>query len=292
MNGPPVHAFGVTFPNPVLLAAGTAGFGREVAAVTDLSRLGGVITKSVTPLPLAGAPAPRVAEFGGGMLNAVGLANPGVNAVRQAELPWLARHLPPGQVIVSVAGTTVAEYVAVITGLDDAQGFAAYELNASCPNTAHGGIEFGAEPTALRELVRACRAATRRPLIVKLGPVAPDAAALADCAAEAGAAGFTCVNTIPGLIFATGNNAQHPRLGRGAGGLSGPALLAVGVLVTQRVHERTGLPVIGVGGIRTADDARQYLAAGAALVAVGTASFADPRVAERVARALGASRHG
>lgn len=291
MTGPTVSAFGVTFPNPVLLAAGTAGFGREVAEVTDLSRLGGIVTKSVTCQPLAGAPAPRVAEFGGGMLNAVGLANPGMEAVKARELPWLARRLTPGHAIVNVAGSSVGEYVAVVAELDDSDGFVAYELNASCPNTAHGGIEFGAEPAALAELVAACRAATRRPLIVKLSPVVPDVAALATAAAEAGADGFTCVNTIPGFLFADPSS-DRPRLGRGAGGVSGPALLAVGVLATQRVRQRTGLPVIGVGGIRTAADARQYLSAGASLVAVGTASLADPRAAERVAAALGDGSDG
>jgi len=289
-----VEVFGATFPNPVLLAAGTAGFGREVAGVVDLRRLGGLVTKAVTAEPRDGAPAPRVAEFAGGMVNAVGLANPGMQAVRRDALPWLARHLQPAQAIVNVAGNTIDDYVQVIEHLDDAEGFVAFELNASCPNTAHGGLEFGAERSAIGELVRAARRATRRPLIVKLSPVVPDVAALAEEAAAAGADGFTCVNTIPGMLYQSHDGSMGPetRLGRGQGGVSGPALLAVGVLATHRVVGLTGLPVIGTGGIRRAEDARQYLAAGAALVAVGTASFADPRTAGRIAAELGGVTSG
>jgi len=293
-TGPAVQVFGATFPNPVLLAAGTAGFGQEVAGVIDLRRLGGLVTKAVTPEPRHGAPPPRVAEFDGGMVNAVGLANPGARAVRQDALPWLARHLAPAQAIINVAGSTVDDYVRVIEHLDSAPGFVAFELNASCPNTAQGGLEFGADPSALGELVRAARRATRRPLIVKLSPVVPDVAALAEEAAAAGADGFSCVNTIPGMLYRSHQGSMGPetRLGRGPGGVSGPALLAVGVLATHRVVRRTGLPVIGTGGIRRIEDARQYLAAGAALVAVGTASFADPRTAGRIAARLSGVTRG
>jgi dihydroorotate dehydrogenase (NAD+) catalytic subunit len=292
--GPGVQAFGTTFPNPVLLAAGTAGFGREVAQVTNLARLGGLVTKAVTPEPRAGAPSPRVAEFGGGMLNAVGLANPGVDSVRRVELPWLAKWLPPGRAIVNVAGSGVDDYVRVLEHLDGADGFVAFELNASCPNTSRGGLEFGADPRTLRELVSAARRTTRKPLIVKLSPVVPDVAALAEEAAAAGADGFTCVNTIPGTLYRErdGGAGRRARLGLGPGGVSGPALLAVGTLATERVVARTGLPVIGVGGIRSAADARQYLAAGATLVAVGTASLADPRAAERIADGLARRPYG
>ena len=289
-----VQAFGTSFPNPVLLAAGTAGFGREIAGVVDLRRLGGLVTKAVTREPREGAPAPRVAEFGGGMVNAVGLANPGMVAVRRDALPWLEAHLAPARAIVNVAGSTIDDYVRVIEHLDDASGFVAFELNASCPNTAHGGLEFGADPTTLRALVQAARRATRRPLIVKLSPVVPDVAALADEAAAAGADGFSCVNTIPGMLYRSHNGSPGPemRLGRGPGGVSGPALLAIGVLATHCVSSRTGLPVIGTGGIRRTEDARQYLAAGATLVAVGTASFADPRTAGRIADELAGAAHG
>lgn len=276
-----VELFGVAFQNPVLLASGTAGFGREVRDVMDLDALGGLVTKAVTPEPRRGHPAPRVAEFAGGMLNAVGLANPGLAAVRAHELPWLATHLRRARVLVNVAGATLEDYEAVIRGLTDLAVVVAFELNASCPNTSAGGLEFGATPDGVRALVRRCRAAATKPIAVKLAPVLPDLAAMAAVARDEGADAVTLVNTIPGTL-------DH-RLGHGAdgnGGVSGPALLPVGVLATRRVSARVGIPVIGVGGIRSASDAREYLAAGATLVAIGTAALADPRVPERVARAL------
>ena len=273
-----VSVLGATFQNPVLLAAGTAGFGREVQDVIDLEALGGVITKAVTPEPRQGHAPPRVAEFPGGMLNAVGLANPGLATVARDHLPWAATRLRRARVIVNVAGAVVEDYARVVTELSEAPGITAFEINASCPNTSAGGLEFGAEPRSLAELVRRCRRATTRPLVVKLSPVLPDIAAMADVAKAEGADAVSVVNTIPGTL--------DNRLGNGIGGVSGPALLPIGVLATRRVVARTALPVIGVGGIRTASDARAYLAAGAALVAVGTAALADPRVPERIAREL------
>jgi dihydroorotate dehydrogenase (NAD+) catalytic subunit len=275
-----VRLFGTTFRNPVLLAAGTAGFGREVSRVVDLDALCGLITKAVTPEPRIGAPPPRVAEFRGGMLNAVGLANPGVDHVIQDELPWLARRIGEGRVFVNVAGARIDDYVSVVERLTGLEGITAFEINASCPNTSAGGLEFGAERAALSDLVLRCRRASTCPVVVKLSPVLPDIPLMACVARDAGADAVSLVNTIPGML--------HARLGNGAGGLSGPALLPIGVLATGRVVERTRgtVPVIGVGGIRTAADARQYLDAGAALVAVGTAALADPRVPERIARAL------
>lgn len=275
-----VRLFGVTFQNPILLAAGTAGFGREVAGVTDLDALGGIVTKAVTPEPRRGHPAPRVAEFRGGMLNAVGLANPGLDAVAAHDLPWLVRRCEDNDVriLVNVAGATVAEYVRVIERLTPLEAIVAFEINASCPNTSAGGLEFGAEPAGLAALVRACRRASTRPLSVKLSPVLPDLPSMARVAQSEGAEAVTLVNTLPALL--------DGRLGNGTGGLSGPALLPVGVLATRRVIDQVGMPVIGVGGVRTAADAREYLAAGASLVAVGTAALADPRAPERIAREL------
>lgn len=268
---------GTTFQNPVLLAAGTAGFGREVAGVIDLDTLGGIVTKAVTPEPRHGHPRPRVAEFRGGMLNAVGLANPGLEHAAAVELPWLTQ-LRRARVIVNVAGATVDDYVLVVGRLSSFEVIAAFELNASCPNTNSGGIEFGATATALADLVRRCRAATAKPLIAKLSPAVPDIAALARAAHEAGADAVSLVNTMPGELAG--------RLGNGFGGMSGPALLPVGVRATRLVRERAGVPVIGVGGIRTAADAREYFLAGASLIAIGTAALADPRVPARVAREL------
>lgn len=272
---PPIAAFGTTFQNPILLASGTAGFGREVAGVIALDALGGLVTKATSPEARHGHPAPRVAEFDGGMLNAVGLANPGLDAVAGTELPWLAGYLTRARVIVNVVGAVVEDYVTVVRRLSAAEVVTAFELNVSCPNTARGGEEFGADDAVLADLVTRCRAATSKPLIAKLAPTLPDVARSAWAAARAGADGFTVINTIPGTL-------SH-RLGYGQGGVSGPALLPIGVLAARRVRERTGKPVIGVGGIRVPGDVEQYLDAGATLVAVGTAALADPRVPERLA---------
>jgi dihydroorotate dehydrogenase (NAD+) catalytic subunit len=273
-----VELFGTTFQNPILLAAGTAGFGRELDRVIDLDLLGGIVTKAVTPEPRQGHAALRVAEFRGGMLNAVGLANPGVEAVVEHDLPWLAQRLKRARIIVNVAGATVADYVRVVERLTPLDAVTAFEINASCPNTSAGGLEFGAEPRCLAELVSACRRVSTRPLAVKLSPVLPDIPAMARVARDAGAEAVTLVNTMPGLL--------DKRLGNGSGGLSGPALLPIGVLATRRVREQVGMPVIGVGGVRSVSDAREYLAAGASLVAIGTAALADPRLPVRIAREL------
>ena len=273
-----VELFGTTFQNPILLAAGTAGFGRELDHVIDLDLLGGIVTKAVTPEPRQGHPALRVAEFRGGMLNAVGLANPGLQAVVEHELPWLAQRLRRARIIVNVAGATVADYVSVVERLTPLDAITAFEINASCPNTSAGGLEFGAEPGGLAELVEACRRVSTRPLTVKLSPVLPDIPAMARVARDAGAEAVTLVNTMPGLL--------DKRLGNGSGGLSGPALLPIGVLATRRVRDQVGMPVIGVGGVRSVNDAREYLTAGASLVAIGTAALADPRLPVRIAREL------
>lgn len=282
-----IEVFGTTFQNPVLLAAGTAGFGREVQGVIDLETLGGLVTKAVSPEPRSGNPAPRVAEFHGGMLNSVGLANPGMERVVAQELPWLRRHVKRARVIVNVVGSVPSDYAAVIAQLDEFDIISAYELNVSCPNTARGGEEFGADRSVLADLIRSCRETTRRPIIVKLAPTLSDVAATAEAAAAAGSDGFAVVNTLPGFLFgrSTGDRALAPRLGAGQGGVSGPALLPVGVLAVRRIRERTGLPVIGVGGVRTPDDLYQYLDVGASLVAVGTSALADPRCPGRLARA-------
>ncbi len=281
-----IDAFGTTFQNPILLAAGTAGFGRELARVIDLDSLGGIVTKAVSLEPRNGNPPPRVAEFSGGMLNAVGLANPGVEHVAKVALPWLADHLSRARVLVNVVGWNVAEYAEVVRLLSDFAMVTAFELNVSCPNTERGNEEFQGDNSVLASLVAACRDRTEKPLIVKLSPNLLDLAGTARAAAQAGADGFTLVNTIPGALYRMNGDgvSAGSRLGFGRGGVSGPALLAVGVLATQRVRESTGLPVIGVGGVRTLEDVDQYLTAGASLVAVGTAAMADPRLPERLAR--------
>ncbi len=277
-----VDCLGVRFQNPMLLAAGTAGFGREVARVIDIEALGGVVTKAVSLEPRRGNPAPRVAEIRGAMLNSVGLANPGLDVFRSEVLPWLSG-LVRSRVIVNVVGHAVEDFARVVAALGAEPVIAAFELNVSCPNEARGGMEFGADDEVLARLVRGARAATAKPLLVKLSPVLSDPARTAEAAAAAGADGFTAVNTLPAHVYDPNGKS---RLGAGSGGLSGPPLLPVGVKVTRLVARRTGKPVVGVGGIRSGGDALQYLEAGASLVAVGTAALADPRAPERIVREL------
>ncbi len=287
-----VRAAGIDFQNPILLAAGTAGYGAELAGVLDLDRLGGLVTKAVSVEPRAGAPQPRVAEFRGGMINAVGLANPGLAAVRDQHLPWLATHLSRARVLVNVVGGTIDDFVAVVGGLSDAPGATGFELNVSCPNVHHGGLEFGADRTVLAELVARVRAATRKPLFVKLSPTLSDIGAAAQAAVDAGADGITVVNTLPGLIIDP--ETRRPVLGFGTGGVSGAALLPVGLLATARVARAVRVPIIGVGGIATVEEIVQYIVAGATLVGIGTAAMQDPRLPERLVTALGewCRRHG
>ncbi len=281
-----VETAGLRFQNPVLLASGTAAYGREVAGVIALDELGGVVTKAVSRLPRQGAPAPRVAELPGGMINAVGLANPGLEEVRRTELPWLAENLQRARVVVNVVGNEVEDYAAVVTGLDDAPGVDAFELNVSCPNVKAGGMEFGADPSSLAAVVRAARAVTRRPLLVKLSPTLQDIARSAAVAVDAGADVITLVNTLPGLVVDVDH--RRPALGFGTGGVSGPGLLPVGVLATWKVSRAVEVPLVGLGGISSGRDALQYLMAGASLVGVGTAALRDPRAPERIVRELDA----
>jgi dihydroorotate dehydrogenase (NAD+) catalytic subunit len=279
-----VTAAGLAFQNPVVLAAGTAAYGRELARVIDLDRLGGLVTKAVSVRPRHGAPSPRVAEFDGGMINAIGLANPGVQAVRDSELPWLATNVSRARVLVNVVGDRVEEYAEVVAALDDSPVVSAFELNVSCPNVRAGGMEFGADPCTLAEVVKGARAATRRPLFVKLSPTLPDLVASARTAVEAGADALSLVNTIPGLVIDT--ERRRPMLGFGSGGVSGAALLPVGVLASSRVSRAVKVPIFGIGGVASAQDALQYLVAGATLVGIGTAALRDPRIPERVVRGL------
>jgi dihydroorotate dehydrogenase (NAD+) catalytic subunit len=273
----------------LLLASGTAGFGRELAGILDLDRLGGLVTKAVSLSPRGGNPPPRAAEYPGGMLNSVGLANPGVERVRAEYLPWLAARITRAQILVNVVGFTPEEYAEVVGQLEGSPGITGFELNLSCPNTSAGGIEFGADPNCVRRIVSLCRSRTQLPLIAKLSPVLPDIGGMALVARDAGADAVTAVNTLPGALFGTNG---HSRLGQGYGGVSGPALLPIGLLAVSRILERTkGMPVIGTGGVRSAADVQQYLRAGASLVAMGTGAMADPRLPERIIKDLERS-HG
>jgi dihydroorotate dehydrogenase (NAD+) catalytic subunit len=286
----------IEFQNPILLASGTAGYGAELARVLDLERIGGLTTKAVSVEPRGGNAAPRVAELDDGMINSVGLANPGLQEVKSAYLPWLATHLHRTRKLVNVVGNEADDYATVVRELDDAAsrlssgpgtfggGIDAFELNVSCPNVKAGGMEFGADPVALRTVVTLARAETKRPLFVKLSPVLPDIGRAAQVAVDAGADGLTVVNTLPGL--AVDIERRRPALGFGSGGVSGSGLLPVGVLAAWRVSRMVKVPIIGVGGVASALDVLQYLIAGASLVGIGTAAMRDPRLPERIVRDL------
>ncbi len=280
----------LSFQNPVVLAAGTAGYGEELMGVMRLDALGGLVTKAVSVEPRQGAPAPRVAEFDGGMINAVGLANPGLEAVRRERIPWLSAHLPATRKLVNVVGSTIEDYATVVAGLEEsldgpnALAVDGFELNVSCPNVKAGGMEFGADPAVLATLIAGARRASRRPLFVKLSPMLPNIGDTARAAADAGADAISVVNTIPGLVVDV--DRRKPVLGFGSGGVSGPAILPVGVLATWKVRRAVSLPVMGVGGVASGADALQYIIAGASLVGVGTAAMKDPRAPERIVREL------
>jgi len=287
-----VVAAGLAFQNPVVIASGVAGYGRELEGVTNIDRLGGFVTKAVSVEPRKGNAAMRVAEIRGGMINAVGLANPGLDVVRTQHLPWLATHLPNARKLVNVVGNTVEDYARVVGTLElsvgassgNAAGIDAFELNLSCPNVKHGGLEFGADPAAMRAVIVAARAETTRPIFVKLSPTLPNIAESARQAVDAGADGLTLVNTIPGMLIDVEH--RRPRLGFGTGGVSGAAILPVGVLATWKASRAVNVPIIGIGGVSTAEDALQYILAGASLVGVGTAAFRDPRAPERIVGGL------
>jgi len=275
-----VNAAGIDFQNPVLLAAGTAAYGRELARVIDIEKLGGLITKAVSVERRHGARAPRVAEFEGGMINAVGLANPGMEEVRDEHLPWLAANVRRAKVLVNVVGNQIEEFAAVVSTVDGSPAVSGYELNVSCPNVKAGGIEFGADPRSLADVVTKSRNATRKPIFVKLSPTLQDIGASARTAADAGADGISVVNTLPGLVIDT--ETRKPALGFGTGGVSGAGLMPVGILATYKVAQAVKLPVIGIGGIARATDIIQYIIAGASLVAIGTAVMQQPRLAEKL----------
>lgn len=263
---------GCVLPNPVGVASGTFGYGFEFEQLIDIQRLGAIYTKGTTPLPREGNPPPRVAETAGGMLNSIGLQNPGVDHVARVYAPSFARWRVP--VIVNVAAASVEEYVHCVHTLDAAEAVAGYELNISCPNIAHG-MDFGLDATAAARLVTAVRAATRRCLVVKLSPNVTDIAAVARAVEDAGADAVSAVNTYVGMKVHLG--LRRPVLpNRGTGGLSGPAIKPLALAAVARVRAAVGIPVVGVGGIASVEDALDFFVAGADAIQVGTANFADP----------------
>jgi dihydroorotate dehydrogenase (NAD+) catalytic subunit len=269
--------------NPVIAASGTFGYGIEFEEIVDLEQIGGFVTKGISLEPMAGHPAPRLIQTAAGMLNAIGLQNVGVEEFIQKKLPALARY-PGCKVIVNVFGYTVAEYVAVIERLNQAEGMAAYELNVSCPNVHEGGMAFGADPGTLEFLVHRARTASRRPLIVKLSPNVTSIGLMARIAENAGASAVSLTNTF--LAMSIDPETRKPRLSNVTGGLSGPAIKPIALRMVYETAKAIDIPVIGMGGIVTPEDAVEFMLAGATAIQVGTASYADPRAAERLARGM------
>jgi dihydroorotate dehydrogenase (NAD+) catalytic subunit len=269
--------------NPILAASGTFGYGLEFAHLVDLNRLGGFVTKGLSREPIEGAPAPRLYPTPSGMLNAIGLQNIGVRAFLTEKLPVLRKF--DIAVIANVFGYAFEDYVEVIRILEDAEGLAGYELNVSCPNVRKGGMQFGSDPTQVSQVVGTARkAAAKRPLWVKLSPLVTDIGLIARAAEDAGADALTVANTYPAMAidFRSGKS----RLGNPSGGLSGPAIKPITLKLVWEAKKAVKIPIVGLGGIETVEDVLEYLAVGASAVQVGTASFTDPRVSERLVDAL------
>lgn len=278
-----VQFAGIQLEHPVLAASGTFGYGVEFEDIVSLEKIGGFVTKGISREPMAGNAAPRIIETAAGMMNAIGLQNIGVQAFLEKKLPALRKY-PKCAVIVNVFGNQVKDYVEVIHQLNEAEGIAAYELNASCPNTDHGGMVFGTDPIALDELVARAKQAAARPLIVKLSPNVTSIPTMAKCAESAGADAISLVNTFVALSIDV--ETRRPRIANITAGLSGPAIKPIAVRMVWEAARAVAIPILGLGGITTPEDAVEFLLAGATAVQVGTASFADPRAVERIAKGL------
>lgn len=266
--------------NPVMTASGTFASGREFSDFIDLERLGALVTKGVSSGPWPGNASPRIAESASGMLNSIGLQNPGVDSFVDNDLAWLAAHAPVTPVIVNVSGHSVRDYAAVVERLERESAVAAYELNVSCPNVDAGGMAFGTSCEGVEAVLTACRPLTARPLIAKLSPNVTDVASIATAAEAAGADAISAINTLLGMSIDA--QKRRTRLARGVGGLSGPAIKPVALRVVWQIANAVAVPVIGMGGIVTGEDAVEFLLAGATAVAVGTANFVDPTATMRV----------
>lgn len=268
----------LTLRNPVMTASGTFASGAEYSEFVDLSRLGALVTKGVSLEPWEGNPSPRIAETPSGMLNSIGLQNPGVDAFIETDLEALAEVDVP--VIVNVSGHTVAEYAEVVARLEDHGRADAYEINISCPNVDAGGMAFGTACAPASGVVAACRAKTGKMLIVKLSPNVTNVVEIAEAVVEAGADALSLINTILGMAVDT--ESFKPMLARGVGGLSGPAIRPVAVRMVWQVASALHVPVIGMGGIMTAEDAVEFMLVGASAVSVGTANFVEPHSTVRI----------
>jgi len=273
---------GIRFRNPVVAASGTFGYGIEFEKLVDLDLLGGIVVKGLSREPIQGNPAPRLWEARAGMINSVGLQNVGVRKFISDKLPGLRRYATP--VIANVFGYAAEDYVEVVRVLNDAEGVAAYELNVSCPNTKHGGIAFGVDESALADLVANVKTASRRPVIVKLSPNVAAIEPFARIAEQSGADAISLINTF--ISLAIDARSRQARIGAGYGGLSGPAIKPIALRMVHQAANAVKIPVIGIGGIASGEDAAEFMIAGALLVEVGTATFWDPAAPLKIALEL------
>lgn len=278
---------GIRLANPVFTASGTCGYADELADFMDVNALGAFITKSITLEPRKGNPTPRIVETDAGMLNAIGLANLGLERFVTEKLPIIARLSVP--VFVNVAGETIEDYVAVAERLASEEAIAGFELNISCPNVKRGGITFGTDPMQVEEITRAVKQACgKKPLMVKLTPAVTDISATARAAIQAGANALSLVNTFTAMVIDV--ETRTPILANRTGGLSGPAIKPIAVYLVNKVYNEVareaGVPILGLGGIRTATDALEFMIAGASAIAVGTASFIEPDCAVRIVEGI------
>jgi dihydroorotate dehydrogenase (NAD+) catalytic subunit len=274
---------GITFKNPVIAASGTFGYGLEFEDIVTLEKLGGFVTKGLSREPMVGNPPPRLFETAAGMLNSIGLQNIGARAFIEEKLPRLAAKKNV-VVIANVFGYTREEYVETIRILNEAEGIAAYELNVSCPNTHQGGMVFGTDRALLEELVASCKSAAARPLIVKLSPNVTSIPAMAKSVENAGADAISLVNTFVGMAIDA--KTRKPRISNVTAGLSGPAIKPIALRMVYEAAHTVEIPVIGLGGITTAEDVVEFMLAGAAAVEVGTANFWDPCATEKIVDGL------
>lgn len=268
-----VNLGGLVMKNPVTVASGTYAAGREYSDFVPVDRLGAVTTKGVSLNGWTGNDSPRIAETASGMLNSIGLQNPGVAVLKEKDLGWLEGFDVP--VIVNVSGHSFDEYVQVIEALDDDKRVDAYEINISCPNVDQGGMTFGTHVPSVEEIVARCRKATRKPMIVKLSPNVTDIVEIAQAAEASGADALSLINTLLGMAIDA--RTRKPKLARVVGGLSGPAVKPVALRMVWQVHQAVKVPILGMGGITTGEDAVEFMLAGATAVAVGTANFVNPR---------------
>jgi len=278
-----VQFAGMELTSPVIAASGTFGYGIEFEEIISLERIGAFVTKGISIEPIQGHPAPRIIQTAAGMLNAIGLQNIGVAEFIEKKLPPL-RNYPSCKVIVNVFGYTVGEYKGVVERLNDADGIAAYELNVSCPNVHAGGMAFGSDCGSLEYLVREVKAVAKRPIIVKLSPNVTSIGQMARTCAQPGADAVSLVNTF--LAMSIDVETRKPRLTNVTGGLSGPAIKPIAVRMVYEAAKAVSIPIIGLGGIITPEDAIEFMLAGATAIQVGTASYADPRATERLAKGL------